>query len=224
MKNTPTIIILSILLTIFSLNSCKKYDSLPVVATRNVINIIDVEATCGGEIISPGESDIVLKGVCWSTNPKPTISDSFTSYGSGNTPYYRSTITGLLPNTIYYVRAYATNAEGVGYGSIESFRTKDYGEPIIKTSDITNITNMRGTSGGNIIDDGGLPITLRGLCWSMSTNPSISDYTFGNSSGLGTFTNNVIGLQPNTRYYVRAFATNAKGTFYGDEKSFTTLF
>ena len=77
--------------------------------------------------------------------------------------------------------------------------------------------------GGNVTFDGWSEITARGVCWSTSPNPTINDSKTTDGSGIGSFTSNITGLADGTTYYVRAYATNSKGTAYGEEKSFTTL-
>ena len=76
--------------------------------------------------------------------------------------------------------------------------------------------------GGNVTSDGNLDVTARGVCWSTSPNPTISNSKTTDGTGTGSFTSNVTGLAEGTTYYVRAYATNSKGTAYGAEKSFTT--
>jgi hypothetical protein len=78
------------------------------------------------------------------------------------------------------------------------------------------------SSGGTISDDGGASVTDRGVCWGISTGPTISDSKTSDGSGTGTFTSSMIGLARNTTYYVRAYATNSVGTAYRAEVSFTT--
>ncbi len=89
--------------------------------TDEVTNITATTATSGGNITDDGGGNILERGVCWSTDPNPTISDSKTSDGTG-TGTFISDLTGLTPNTTYYVRAYATNW-GTGYGNEVSFTT-----------------------------------------------------------------------------------------------------
>lgn len=110
-------------------NSCKEDDnnptptaSVPVLTTSVVSSITPTTATCGGNISSEGISAVTARGVCWSTSANPTISNSKTTNGTG-TGSFTSTISGLTPITTYYVRAYATNSAGTGYGSVISFKT-----------------------------------------------------------------------------------------------------
>lgn len=81
-------------------------------------------ATCGGNITSDGGSSIIAKGVCWDVTQTPTINGSKTADGSGYN--FTSAINGLTPNTKYYVRAYATNNVGTGYGNEQEFKSSDF--------------------------------------------------------------------------------------------------
>ena len=92
----------------------------------------------------------------------------------------------------------------------------------LTTASVSAITYLTATSGGNITSDGGLAITSRGVCWSISRNPTTDDSKTVDGSGTGIFSSNLTGLTPETPYYVRAYATNSEGTTYGDEVSFTT--
>jgi len=94
--------------------------------------------------------------------------------------------------------------------------------PNVATLSITSITDTAAASGGNINDDGGAEVTARGICWSTSPNPTIDDKKTTDGTGAGIFTSNLIGLQPATPYYVKAYATNSFGTGYGEQQHFTT--
>ena len=96
--------------------------STPLVTTGNVSDITTTSATCGGEVVCSGAGDVTARGVCWSTSPNPTVADSLTIDGTG-TGIFTSSLTGLSQNTTYYVRAYATNSEGTGYGDEMTFTT-----------------------------------------------------------------------------------------------------
>lgn len=92
----------------------------------------------------------------------------------------------------------------------------------ITTNTTSNITTNSATSGGNIINDLGSEITLRGVCYNIATNPTITNSVIQSGSGIGAFSSNLTNLLPNTTYYVRAFGTSCYGTVYGTENSFTT--
>ena len=92
------------------------------VTTNNVTDITQTTAVCGGNVTITGNGTVTARGVCWSTNSNPTVNDNHTSNGTG-TGNFTSNITGLTPNTTYYVRAYATNNAGTVYGEQKMFTT-----------------------------------------------------------------------------------------------------
>jgi uncharacterized protein (TIGR02145 family) len=95
--------------------------------------------------------------------------------------------------------------------------------PTVITDSISSITPTSAVTGGNVTSDGGATVTVRGVCWSTSPNPTIANTTTNNGTGTGTFMSNITGLSPSITYYVRAYATNSVGTAYGNELTFTTL-
>jgi hypothetical protein len=109
---------------------CKKEDDpetkgqVPVLSTAAVTSITPTTAYCGGEITSDGGATVTARGVCWSTGMTPTIADNKTADGTG-AGNFTSYIKGLNSLTTYYIRAYATNSNGTGYGSTMSFNTGD---------------------------------------------------------------------------------------------------
>jgi exo-beta-1,3-glucanase (GH17 family) len=94
--------------------------------------------------------------------------------------------------------------------------------PALTTSAVTNITGTSATSGGIITAEGSGTVVARGVCWSTSTTPTISDSKTTDGVGTGSFTSNLSGLNGSTKYYIRAYATNSAGTAYGNEISFAT--
>lgn len=97
-------------------------ETLPTLTTAVITSIETTTAISGGIISSDGASNVTSRGICWSTNTNPTTADSKTSNGTG-TGTFTSNLTNLLPNTTYYVRAYATNSVGTAYGNQVSFST-----------------------------------------------------------------------------------------------------
>ncbi len=97
--------------------------------------------------------------------------------------------------------------------------------PAVSTAPVEDVTETSAVSGGNVTDDGGAPVTGRGIVWSTSENPAIDDHLgmTADGSGTGTFVSLLDGLDPETHYYVRAYATNVVGTSYGEQLEFTTL-
>ncbi len=95
--------------------------------------------------------------------------------------------------------------------------------PVVTTSEATELSSFTALSGGTIANDGGSAITARGVCWGEWVSPTLSDSCTVDGTGTGTFTSRLAGLKSGTRYFVRAYATNAKGTWYGNSVEFTTL-
>lgn len=95
---------------------------LPTVAIANVNNITQTSASCDVSVSAQGGSNVIARGVCWNTTGAPTVESSFTFHGTG-LGNFSSTLTGLLANTTYYVRGYATNAAGSAYSNQLQFTT-----------------------------------------------------------------------------------------------------
>lgn len=196
--------------------------TIPVVTTANITNITQTSATGGGNVTSNGGSNVSQRGICWSTSQNPTTNNNHVTSGVG-VGSFTCNMTGLTSNTTYYVRAYAINEVGTAYGEQKSFTTEsNVGSPTVTTNNITNITTTTATCGGNVTSAGNGTVTARGVCWNTSSNPTISNAHTSNGSGTGTFTSSITGLTANTVYYVRAYATNEAGTAYGSQKTFTT--
>lgn len=216
----PRITIL-LLISIILIASCKKA-SLPSVTTGTVTRIEQTSAYSGGQVTSDGGAHISSMGVCWSTSSDPTVSDSRT-LDSTMVGLFTSHITGLTPSTMYYVRAYATNSEGTAYGDQVSFTTDEIAVPTLMTSGLKSVTLTTAASGGEISNDGGIAVTVRGVCWNTTGNPTIDDSHSIDGTGAGQFYSTLTDLTVNTTYYVRAYATNSVGTGYGNEVQFTQM-
>ncbi len=189
------------------------------VVTTEAYNILTTSATSGGNVISSGGYPVTARGVCWRPSGTPTILDDSTVNGSG-TGVFSSQITGLDPNHIFIVRAYAISAAGTSYGNTVTFRTLgDLTLPSVTTAVISNISPPTATCGGNVTLQGGSTVLFRGVCWSTSPNPTLADSHTADGSGTGSFVSSITGLASGTNYYVRAYAMNSAGTAYGNEVS-----
>jgi hypothetical protein len=96
--------------------------------------------------------------------------------------------------------------------------------PTVTTAPITSINTNSADCGGEVISDGGVVVTARGVCWSTSLNPTVSDSHTTDGAGTGMFTSSITGLTPGITYHVRAYATNSVGTSYGSDLTLTTAF
>ena len=205
---------------------CKKQegipaDKIPLVETGGVAEITITTAITGGGILADNDYTITDRGVCWSMDINPSINDKLTHDGAGAGGYI-SYITGLSGGTRYYVRAYATNAAGTGYGSTMSFVTEPPVLPEVSTDSIQSIATTSATCKGSVTSTGGAEVTDKGICWGTASTPTIDDQKISAGPGIGTFSCNLSGLMVNTLYYVRAYGTNSKGTSYGQQIIFRT--
>ena len=202
----------------------------PTVNTLGSSGISASGAYCSGESTYDGGESINAYGICYNTTGNPTISDSHTSNCCGTTSWNHY-ISVLTPATKYYFRAYATNSVGTTYGAEDSLTTLA-APPTVTTDPITDYTATTAVYGGNVTDDGGDSVTVRGVL--VFTSSYYSDYYYDmnyynyyiaittDSSGLGAFSDTLKNLNYSTTYYVRAYATNSMGTSYGNREQFTT--
>lgn len=156
-------------------------------------------AIAGGDRSSIGTfSSEITEGTWW----------SWTEYNSTNAWY----------------RSMNFNSDGVtrgNYSKSNGFSVRCLkGElvlPTITTVDISTVKLTSASSGGNITSDGGTSITNRGVCWSITPNPTTSNSHSSDGTGAGLFTSSLTGLTANTTYYLKSYATNSLGTSYGNE-------
>ena len=96
-------------------------------------------------------------------------------------------------------------------------------QPIVTTNSVNDVTSESVVVEANVESDGGAEVTDRGVCWSVTQNPTISKKKKNNGTGLGIYVTQIDNLENATKYYVKAYATNSEGTSYGEEISFETL-
>lgn len=145
-------------------------------------------------------------------NLKSTENSGFSFY-LGNEMAFTAFVNGYLDQTI---------TDNPTSDSTYTFYMTVSTLPDVETSPVTNITQSTATCGGNVITDGGEPVTARGVCWNTTGSPTTADSFTVDGDGTGYFTSSLIGLTPNTSYYVSAYATNNSGTVYGDDVTFKT--
>ena len=170
------------------------------------------------------------------TTPSDNNATGFSALPAG---YYNGTYGAFGRNACFwcttassnavYFRSLGSNLANVNRNTLNksvalSVRCiRDHEQPTVITTSVTDISSYTATSGGNVTDDGGAEVTARGICWSTTQAPTLSDSHTTDGTDTGSFTSSLTDLTPNTTYYVRAYATNGVGTSYGNEETFTTL-
>ncbi|MFZ2287801.1 MAG: SusF/SusE family outer membrane protein [Bacteroidales bacterium] len=194
----------------------------PELGTTKVFDITSNSATVVGFVVAEGDG-FTEKGVCYDTEPNPTIAKSKTPFlGTATTAAFNVPLTGLTFAQAYHARAYATGPAGTVYGEDLTFTTL----PVLATVTTVAASDVEGTTattGGEVTADGGSAVTAYGVCYGTAQNPTTAGSKTTDGTGLGAFVSSLTGLNGLTTYYVRAYATNGAGTAYGNEISFTTL-
>jgi len=196
-----------------------KFGASPTVITLPATSINLTSATINGSVNPNGLATTYYFE--WGDSTSYGNSTTTGSAGSDtSTVNISADLTGLTTGITYHYRAVGTNADGTTTGLDLNFTP---GAAAVTTTIASVITDTSATSGGEVISDGGSPVTARGVCWDTTANPTISGNHTTDGSGTGVFTSSVTGLTPVTTYHIRAYATNGNGTYYGDDLQFTTL-
>jgi|GEM_PF-1259946 len=196
--------------------------NFPTLTTSAIANITANSAVSGGTILSDGGYPVIEKGVVWDTLPNPDFSDTKTI--DGNTPGdYTSNMALLSVSRTYYVRAYARNQLGIGYGNEISFTTAPVLLPSVSTLPVRFFKDTLAYGVCKMIDLGGGVISEMGVVISTSPDPTLAD------KRAATFVNyydsvavRCGSLLPSTVYYIKAYDVNEAGVSFGEEISFTT--
>lgn len=196
----------------------------PTVDTQECTDVQSESATGNGSILDLGDSAVTQHGHVWATTINPTTANFKTENGAGSVGVFTSALTSLTPGQTYYVRAYATNTQGTSYGDNVALECPTGDIPTVTTQACSALASESATGNGNITAFGDDTPSAHGHCWSTSQYPTLSDDF--NDEGIpfapGAFTSSLTALVPNTRYYIRAYATNAYGTAYGNQVSIFT--
>ncbi len=230
-RKTTYKIFLSIIISLVSVVvyvSCQKPEKIAKIETFQfkTADISYTSALLKGIIADMGTFPIVEYGIIISGSASFITPETKPSDQKASKDTFRIYITGLTKNTTYYYKAYLTSNDNTIYGTPYHFRTPDTDKPSLSTTAATNITLTGATTGGSVISDGGEQVIVKGLCWSKSSGTDLSN-ALDSTVALSTGTNWITilsGLDQSTTYYVKAYAINAKGTGYGNEVSFSTLY
>ncbi|MCX6230059.1 MAG: T9SS type A sorting domain-containing protein [Bacteroidetes bacterium] len=193
----------------------------PVVTTGITTGLTSTSAICAGNVISDGGGVISARGICYGAVINPDITGTKVVV-TGTTGAFTGNISGLTAGNTYHYRAYATNSAGTSYGADTTFITPTTAvAPVVTTATASNILSTTATVGGEVINDGGSAITLRGICYGTALNPDTTTKVVVTGT-TGVFSGNLTGLTASTLYHARAFAKNAIGLSYGADITFTT--
>jgi uncharacterized protein (TIGR02145 family) len=202
--------------------------TVAALTTGFVTSVTRNSAFCSSSSITSngGYTYVNAYGIYFGTSQNPEISGTKLPICESPVGVYivtfSTTLSGLIPDTEYFVKAYVTNEAGTGFGEQVSFRTLSEKIPELTTSNVTHITKTEAICGGNITFSGAAPVTERGVFWGTSLHPEITGTKLQSGSGDGSFSITLSGLIPDKEYFVRAYATNSVGTSYGNELIFKT--
>ncbi len=205
--------------------SLKIPNQKPTITDFRVSSTRVFSATFGYSITSAEGSELIDHGLCWSTEPHPTLDDNVTVAGTSAGTYLWGSISGLSPNTTYYVVAYARNRYTTVYSDVITINTQP-GECNPGIMRPTNVSATSATVSGSVkylSDQNDIEVTERGVCYKVLTVPYIEDNHVVCGSGIGEFTAYLTELEPGKVYDVRAYAiTNAGQVCYSPEVFFST--
>lgn len=194
-------------------------DEWPTLSTLAATNILEYSAQLNASI-DVKQSHITECKFLWSRdNSNPQLSDGVLN--AEPAAAVSATLSGLNGNTSYYYRSYVRHQKGVIYGSVKQFRTLLVEQAVLSATSVSNVLYKEATFTATVTATNNGTITDVGFVYSTSNNPTLANSRI--SAGTGTSLSAVCSsLQSGTTYYVRAYATNEKGTAYGPEKTFTT--
>lgn len=230
-KNMKPLLVISVLGIITLAWACQKMPDVPagsnkiVIGTTTIHLVLSTSATVSTTLNNTGGNAIMQHGHCWSTSAHPVLTNAHSSLGPVlSTGAFTSELTNLNESTTYFIRPYFTFNGITIYGDQTTLTTGTLALPSVSTSIVIEVTSSSIWCGGNVTNSGNGTVSERGVCLSSSHNPTVqnSQHTH-DGSGTGEYTSYLDGLTGGTTYYLRAYATNEKGTAYGDELPSTTL-
>lgn len=195
----------------------------PVVETRDATLLMAISANLNGYIVNNNGLEISESGFLWGSDPVPA--NRLQVVPGSDRCTLSSLLEGLTSNTTYYVRAFATNSIGTGYGATVSFVTPLTVPVVTTTSAVFDVAQGGAVLDGTIVTNGGLPLGEYGFRLSGDQQTWVN-LVIGTQDYTGDFTsagvNNLDRLLPSTTYYVQAYAKNSAGFGYGESATFIT--
>lgn len=217
MKRTISILFLIILLS--SIVGCKKDDVK--VQSFTVVSEVIFKGTTTIILTVEYSYPTVIEEVEGYISESSNMNNAVNVHGEISGKVFKLRFNDLQANTnYYYYWEYSNGVDDLTKTDVKIITTNDYGLPTVSTNDITDITATTATCGGVVIDNGGLEIIERGVCWSTNHNPTIDGAHTSDGSGIGSYISSILNLSPDTKYYICAYATNSNGTNYGEINTF----
>jgi uncharacterized protein (TIGR02145 family) len=209
------------------LTHCKKFEvSAEVIVTiEGISEITGHSCRAAGMLVDVGSTGVAQHGFCWSLTPNPAQAIDCQLLGRRNDRGgFSDIIEGFTPGTEYYIYAFAENEDGRKYSVPTGFSTIAANLPTVHTHLIEERSHNTAVVSGSISDDGGDEIFEKGVCSNVHPNPTVeTNVLHADGGNPDPFELTIVGLVPNTTYFVRAFASNAAGTAYGENQEFRTL-
>ncbi|MEQ8909457.1 MAG: hypothetical protein RIC95_09720 [Vicingaceae bacterium] len=204
-------------------------DTVPLLQTNAVFNITHSSGRLSGTVLYDGNRPILERGfvVTEMPNPNPNLDSNFRAFAPGlGTGTYYTNLTILPSKSTFYIRAYAKNDLGVGFGNEVQFTTIDTtASPTVLTLIAINITQSSAYCGLDVVDNNNSAVSEGGLVYSTSPNPTLADSKVmvqNINPGPDSYGLAIPNLQANTTYYYKGYATNGFGTNYGQQREFKT--
>lgn len=192
--------------------------------THSVSAIIHNEATGGGHLVDAAGNSITERGLCWGRNANPNMSDSHKA-AEGTSADWTVRMTGLTEKTTYHVRAYVRAAGGETYfGNDVTFTTShEIRLPQTSATTVSSVGVSSASLRASITNDGDGNISDCGFCYAPHSGPSVADTKVSCKASANALSTVLSNLKEGTTYYVCAYATNERGTGYGEQATFKTL-
>ncbi|MHA8099864.1 LamG domain-containing protein [Aquirufa aurantiipilula] len=193
--------------------------ALATVTMEEPKNITYTTVQLTGNVTDEGGTEVTERGFCLNNAPNPTSANIKIVNGKGSGAF-STVITQLKEDSTYYTRSYAINGKGISYGKEFNFKTLAFKKPLVETNNPSNVSAKTATLNGNITDRGGAEIKEKGFLIGIDQNPIGKIEVTTNDSVKYNY--ELKDLKFNTKYYFKAYATNIKGTSYGETLNFTT--
>jgi Leucine-rich repeat (LRR) protein len=197
--------------------------NLPIVSDPVVVSVTSNTATLSANVTSGGGLSLTERGIAWGTNANPTIADGFIKDNLTTLGSFSVIISsGFMPNTTYHFRGYATNSNGTGYSSDNTFTTSA-APPAVVTLSATNLTTSSAHLNGTVNPNGTSVIVSfeYGLTTAYGTSIKAAPSVMSGSQ-IQNAAADLSGLTPNTTYHYRIIASGNAGSSNGNDMTFTT--